>query len=246
MGDRSIRWRGTRPGASHRLLAFPHAGAGINAFRGWADGLPESVEVCAVQLPGREDRIEEPPRCDLSRLVAELTPAVRKLLDRPIAFFGHSLGATIAHEVARRLGSTGPVHFFVSACAAPGGRTAPSNVHLLPDHLFAQAVRRLSEAPSATLQDPEWRRVYLPILRADLGLAASHLHLPGRQLDCPITAFAGLADEVVAEGELAAWAGQTSSTFRLRRFPGDHFFIRSSRALVLSAIAEGLGVEGAA
>src|SRR5262245_25838037 len=114
-----------RPGV--RLFCFPHAGGGASLFRGWADGLPDAVEVCPVQLPGRETRFREPPFLCLEPLIEALATALRPHLDRPFAFFGHSLGALVAFELARRLGRAEgpqPVHLFVSGCAAPQIRRA--------------------------------------------------------------------------------------------------------------------------
>src|SRR5438552_7109196 len=111
-----------RPHAAVRLFCFPYAGGGASAFRCWPDALPASIEVCPVQLPGRETRFREPPYTRLAPLAEALGHALRPFLDRPFAFFGHSMGALVAFELTRwlrRAGGPQPAHLFVSACAAP-------------------------------------------------------------------------------------------------------------------------------
>src|SRR5688500_5923578 len=85
-----------RPRSAIRLFCFPHAGGGASGFHGWADALPGPVEVCPVQLPGRETRLREPAFTRLGPLVEALAGALRPYFDRPFAFFGHSLGALVA------------------------------------------------------------------------------------------------------------------------------------------------------
>src|ERR1700761_5579544 len=102
--DPSARWivRKPLPAARLRLFCFPFSGGGAGAFRGWGDALP-GVEVCAVQPPGRESRMREPAISQMEPLVSQIVPVIRPLLDMPFAFFGHSLGASVAFDVARRL-----------------------------------------------------------------------------------------------------------------------------------------------
>src|SRR5262245_63225231 len=101
--ERWLAYVSPRPAASVRLFCFPYAGGGASVFRGWADCLPGAVEVCPVQMPGRETRFREPAFTRLPPLVEALAASLRPHLDRPFAFFGHSLGALVAFELARRL-----------------------------------------------------------------------------------------------------------------------------------------------
>src|SRR5919197_5894001 len=107
------------PRARARLFCFPYAGGAAHIFRQWPQRLPEGVEVCAVQPPGRGGRLRERPFTSLGELVAAAAPALRPFMELPFAFYGHSMGATVAYELARRLeeeGRAGPLHLFVSGC----------------------------------------------------------------------------------------------------------------------------------
>ena len=128
-----------KPRASLRLFCFPYAGGGISAFHSWSNNWLDEVEVCTVQLPGRENRLGERPFTNLEPLLEALLPHLRPSLDRPYAFFGHSLGALVAFELARELrrySLTGPVHLFVSALRAPSVPNLNPPLQALPDAAF--------------------------------------------------------------------------------------------------------------
>src|SRR5579863_10285259 len=92
--------------AGLRLFCFPFAGGGASFFRGWRAVLGPGIQVAAAALPGREARSAEAPIDSFDALVDALAAALRPHLSgRPFAFFGHSMGAPLAFELARRLHS---------------------------------------------------------------------------------------------------------------------------------------------
>jgi 4'-phosphopantetheinyl transferase len=180
-------------------------------------------------------------------LVEALALALRPHLDRPFAFFGHSLGALVAFELARRLRRNGgpqPVRLFVSGCPAPQARTREKSVHSLPDAEFREELRRLKGTPAAVLDDDELMEVLLPTLRADFALCETYAFAPGPALTCPISALGGLADDTVSHQDLDAWREQAAGPFRLRMLPGDHFFLQTAQQLLLRALARELPEAG--
>jgi medium-chain acyl-[acyl-carrier-protein] hydrolase len=226
-----------------RLLCFPYAGGGALIYRGWPDNLPNTVEVCPIQLPGRETRMSETPFRKLSALADTLTIALRKYGDKPFAFFGHSMGAKIAFEVARRLrleGSRQPVHLFVSGSPAPHLPDSGRDFYNLPKLLFVDELRRLNGTPTDVLDHPELMDLVLPMLRADFEVVQTYAYTEEAPLACPITAFGGLEDEEVPGTQLAAWAEHTTAPFRMRMFPGDHFFLNRKSSLLLPILAREL------
>ena len=224
-----------------RLLCFPYAGAGASAFRDWQGGLPGDMEVCAVQIPGRENRIGEPPHDALASLLPPLVDALRPLLDEPFAIFGHSMGALIGFEftrdVRRRYGLE-PVHLFVSSHRAP--QLAEPAQRLLDDTQLLEEVERLDGTPAQVLENDELRRLVLSVMRADLSICRTYEYAPDDPLDCGISAFGGSSDPEVSPAQLAGWRDQTRGRFVLRMLPGGHFFIREAGASVLHAIAQDL------
>jgi medium-chain acyl-[acyl-carrier-protein] hydrolase len=230
-----------------RLFCFPYAGGAAGVYRSWPDDLPSDVEVCAVRLPGREARLSERPFETAERLVAEAADALAPLLDAPFAFFGHSMGALVAFELARELrrrGGPEPVRLVVSGARAPHRPNPDPPVRHLPDREFLEEVRvRYDGIPGAVLAHQELLDLLTPCLRADFTLVETYSYSVEAPLACPISCFGGHGDVRVSPEDLDAWGAQTSATFSLRMFEGGHFFLQSAEARVRQAVREELGVS---
>src|SRR5579872_609729 len=239
--DSWISFRKPSPKARLRLFCFPYAGAGALIFRTWSDGLPADVEVCPVQLPGRGTRLMERPFIHLSPLVEALAQALAPLLDKPFAFFGHSLGALVAFELTRRIRREYGVHparLFVSAGRAPQTPRGGPTIHALPEKELLAELRMLNSVPSQLLEHEELMAIMLPLLRADFSVYETYVYANEPPLNCPISAFGGLQDQRVKDCDLEAWRVQTSVSFSRRMFPGDHFFLK--QPLLLQGLSEEL------
>jgi medium-chain acyl-[acyl-carrier-protein] hydrolase len=235
------------PEARLRLVCFPFAGGGASLYRRWPDGLPPSVEVCAVQPPGREERFREPAYRSLPPLVAAFLDAAGPVLERPFVLFGHSLGALVAFEVARALrreGRPGPLHLFVAGRIAPQLTSRRRPAHDLPDAEFRAELRQLQGTPTAVLDHDELMQLLAPLIRADFAVVETYAYRDGPPLDCPITALGGTEDPWVNREELEAWRSQTTAAFDCRQLPGNHFFIQSAEALVLEQVGRVLARTG--
>lgn len=227
--------------ARARLFCFPYAGVGASAYRLWASGLPGGLEICAVQLPGRESRLREPALRRIDSIVAALLPQLRPYLDMPFAFFGHSMGAVVASELAAALASAGgpiPRHLFVSGRRAPHLSDRDSPLSGLDDATFvAEINRRYGGIPEEVMRDREILELLLPCLRSDIEALERYQPAAGSLFDCPITVLGGTEDGRATRAELEAWTAVASGGFRLRMFAGGHFFINTRRAEVLAEIA---------
>jgi medium-chain acyl-[acyl-carrier-protein] hydrolase len=221
-----------RPGARMRLFCFPHAGGGVATYRVWADRLPPDIDVCAVQMPGRDARAREAPCSDLPLLVESLAAGLAPHVDLPFAFFGHSLGALVAFEVTRQLRRQGgplPVHLIVSARRAPQLPNVDTPTYDLPEPAFVDTlVRRYNGIPPAVLAEPELLAMFLPVLRADLEMTETYRYAPEDPLDVPITVLGGLEDRLAARADLAAWKDMTRAAFSLHMMAGGHFFVHTA------------------
>lgn len=226
-----------------RLFCFPYAGGGRSIYRAWGSDLWPGIEVCPVQLPGREDRSREQPFTDLPSLVCELERVLLPYLDVPFALFGHSMGALISFELARLLRrnhALEPAYLFVSGRRAAQIPHSGPLFHQLPDSRLVEELRRLNGTPAEALGNARLMRQVLPILRADFTLCETYHHADEEPLACPIAAFGGLRDPMASHEEVAAWGRQTRGVFTLRLFPGDHFFIHSARSLLLYTLSQTL------
>jgi medium-chain acyl-[acyl-carrier-protein] hydrolase len=229
--------------AGLRLFCFPYAGGRAAIFRQWPDSLPTTVEMYAVEYPGRGARLTEPPLTRITCLVQAAADALLPYLDKPFVFFGHSMGAMISFELARWLRqeqSLGPVQLFVSGRRAPHSPNTDRPTYDLPDDEFLEELRRLNGTPKEVLDHAELMRLILPIVRADFEAIQTYRYLPGAPLDCPITAFGGLGDQEVNREHLEAWREHTTAGFALRMFPGDHFFLHTAQRVLLQTLSQDL------
>jgi surfactin synthase thioesterase subunit len=235
---------GSTPQPRVRLICFPHAGGGATAFRLWREGIPEHVGLSAIQLPGRGGRLRETPIASVPTLTSSITSELLPYFDRPYAFFGHSMGAVLALEVARaaiRAGRQGPAHLFLSARRPPHLPRLEADLHRLPDDAFLRVLdTRYGGVPSEVLQERELLDLVLPALRADITALETFTSPETEPLTCAITAYGGDEDRLVTLEQLHAWRGYTSGPFRARQFHGGHFYLQSSQALLLSDIAAAL------
>jgi medium-chain acyl-[acyl-carrier-protein] hydrolase len=245
--DSWIACRKPNPRARLRLFCFPYAGTGASIFRTWSDGLPADVEVCPVQFPGRGTRLMETPFTQLSLLVQALAQALVPLMDKPFAFFGHSLGALVGFELARQLrrqAGVQPVRLFISADRAPQIPQRDGPIHALPEGEFLVELRRLNGIPGKVLEEVDLMQIMLPALRADFAVYETYVYSTEPPLNRPFSIFGGLQDDRVSRGDLEAWQDQTSGSFSMRMFPGDHFFLGTTEPLLLQVLSQELRGDG--
>jgi medium-chain acyl-[acyl-carrier-protein] hydrolase len=226
-----------------RLLGFPCAGGSASSFAGWTAELPSTVELRPVRLPGRLDRLHEPPFTSMAPLVETLADELEPTLTSPFAMFGHSMGALVAYELARELrrrGARRPAGLFVASCGAPHlPRRAPP-LRALPDDRFISELRRLDGIPEELARSDELLELVLPALRADIVLCEEYAWAPEPPLDVPISVFGGASDPRVLADDLTAWHDHTEAAFVQRTVAGNHFFPWRSGEALVNAMADDL------
>jgi len=217
------------------LFCFPHAGGSASFYRSWHHALPPAVEVRAVQYPGRADRRADPLIDDARHISKLVIDAMIPLLDRPVALFGHSMGALIAYEVARELEARGRgvVHLFASGRHAPHDHR-PGDAHT-DDDLISDLVR-LGGVEEVHLADPLFRELTLPVVRNDYRVDETYRHRSGDPLRCPVTAMLGDGDPEVTPQQAARWSELTRERFTTRVLEGDHFYLVRRRTEVVAHV----------
>ncbi|MDJ0732590.1 MAG: thioesterase II family protein [Nostocaceae cyanobacterium] len=229
------------PQADLRLFCFPYAGGSSIIFRRWLDKVPGNIEICPIELPGRGTKIKLAPLNKLELIVEALALQIQPYLDKPFAFFGHSMGGLISFELVRLLRkkySMMPNHLFISARCAPQIPNSEPPIHALPESDFIAELRRYNGTPEAVLENQELMQLFMPILRADFAVLESYIYHPAPPLECPISVFGALEDHKVSVEKLEAWREQTNSYFSLDMLSGDHFFINDSYPLLIEKISE--------
>jgi medium-chain acyl-[acyl-carrier-protein] hydrolase len=244
--ERSDLWfpnLGRNPSARLRLFCFPYAGGNAAMFRKWQSRFPRDIEVCPVELPGHGRRLGEPAFTSVRLMLDALMNVISRRLDKPFALYGHSMGATIAFELARELlieRDLSPTHLFVSARRAPQIPNSDPPTHNLPETDFIEELRRLEGTPPEVFQSEELLGLMMPLLRSDFELVETYNYISGRPLSCPITAMGGIDDKDVTREQLQAWCEVSSGKFLLRMFAGNHFFVYPAEAVVISAVIKEL------
>lgn len=234
----------SRPSAARlRLFCLPYAGGTAAIYNNWASKLNPIVEVCAIQLPGRADRLSEPPLTSVEEVVSILVEEMSPYLARPFAIFGHSMGALIGFELCRELMKrrmANPEILIVSGRQAPQLPSDKPVTFDLPKAEFLKELRRLKGTPAEVLSSPELMELLLPALRGDFQLIQTYRYSEGPPLQTRITAFGGSDDLEVDSNQLDAWREQTSGPFVLHTMPGGHFFLHECEKLLLRTILQEL------
>lgn len=247
--ERWLAYREPNPRARMRMFCFPYAGGGASIYRGWGASLPADIEVCPVQLPGRESRMREAPFTRSEPMIQALVEGLQPYMNLPFVFFGHSMGAAIGFELARELrrrGQAQPAHLFVSGRRAPQTPAREEPIYGLPEPEFLIKLRELNGTPEEVLQHEELMKLLIPLLRADFEVNETYAYTPEEPFDFGLSAFGGLGDEDVTRDDVAAWQEHTSGRFRMRMLPGDHFFLHGSKDMVLEAVSRDLAEVAAA
>ena len=230
---------GPRRAARLRLFCFPYAGGSAGTFESWGGEL-DGVEVVAVQLPGRSNRINEKPLESVADIVTPLIAELRHFRDLPFALFGHSNGALICFELARELqrrGIEGLAHIFLSAKRALHLPRLRANTHDLPYDQFIAELRSINGTPEEVLRRQELMALFVPVLRADFKVNETHKYHADIRLKSSASLFAGALDKDISKADVLAWRENIDSgDIRYTEFPGDHFFIHSHRQAVLAEV----------
>ncbi|KIZ15990.1 thioesterase II family protein [Streptomyces natalensis] len=236
--------RSYHPAPHHRrqLVCFPHAGGSASFFFPVSAQLSSVAEVLSVQYPGRQDRRTESSPSGIEAMADQVYAALQgRLRSRPTAFFGHSMGAMVAFEVARRLEADGGelTHLFASGRRAPSRYRAES-VHRRDDDGIVAELKLLSGTDAALLGDEELLRMILPAIRSDYTAVETYRCDPGAAIKAPITALTGDDDPKTTLEEAEGWRAHTTGAFDLRVYPGGHFFLSSQAQAVLALLREHL------
>lgn len=225
-----------------RLFCFPYAGSGPSIFSEWPADISKVFDVMGVIYPGRESLSSQAPLNDLSDIVEKIFTNILPYLDRPFAFFGHSMGAYVSYELAKQLKERqglSPEHLFLSGASAPH-IVNENPVHALPPSEFLRALIELNGFPLEVLQSPELVHLALPLLRADFTSCETYHYTAGQPIDTPMTALGGDNDPRVAIDELEAWQHHSTAMFSSQVFKGDHFYLREHQSQLVSSINQEL------
>lgn len=212
----------------HRLFFFHHAGGAASMYLSWQEMFPPSIEICPVQLPGRENRYTDCFITSMPDLIDEICYSLKPYMDLPFSFFGHSLGGLIAFELTRRLHQVNikPCFLCISACSAPRNLRREPKLHLFPDKELINELKSYGATPEAILENLEMLQILLPRIRADFELFETYQYQPQiKKLENMIVAFGGIKDPFATQEKMQDWKEETNFDFQSHLFHGNHFYL---------------------
>jgi medium-chain acyl-[acyl-carrier-protein] hydrolase len=216
-----------KPNARFRLICFPYAGGSSLTYIPWVKNLHPDVELVLIQLPGRGVRFSEAPFESMDVMVKSIYLALTTLTAKPFIFFGHSMGARVAYELALQLFMDRkrlPSHFIVSGSPAPFIERKEELTHDLPDESFIHHIRELKGTPEEVLQNDELMQLLLPVLRADFKIVETYCNSSIQEIPTKVSVFAGKKDDIDLK-DMESWLVLFESNTGVYWFDGDHFFI---------------------
>lgn len=209
-----------------KLFIFPHAGGSAQYYVPFANTFTADIKRIAVRYPGRGGSHDLGAFTSIPDLADRVCTTLGDLdqSEGRVAFFGHSMGALLAFEVARRFDEAGnPIGaLFVSASGAPG-RVGYDHIGE-SDRGLLDAVSQITGVNPEFLENEEFAAKILPTLRG-LKAIANYQCAPEATVSCPIFAYHGDDDEVATPAKVAPWAERTTSEFSARMFTGHHFYL---------------------
>jgi len=243
--DRWVRSYRDDDGCVTKLVCFAHAGGWSNAYRTWPTRLPSNVGVLAVRYPGREDRLADPFPSGIEALADEIADALGDLARQRLVLFGHSMGASVAHEVALRFQEWGctPAALCVSGRLPPHALDGQRKYCGTDEEIIADIVG-FDESRAEVFADAGLRELVLPAIREDYRMVDAYLGGRRPPLDCPVFGYTGADDPEVSPEQMRGWADLTHRAFRLRVLPGGHFYLEAQEAAFLADLGEVLAAIG--
>ncbi|MEU3375148.1 MULTISPECIES: alpha/beta fold hydrolase [unclassified Streptomyces] len=229
-----------------RLVVLPHAGGSASFYHAWGAAFDEGTEVLVARYPGRHDRLTDPCVDSMDALANRVTAAVLPFVDVPVTFFGHSMGASLAYEVALRLQdehAVRPAALHVSSRKAPH-RLTPRRLHEQGDEALIAELHRLGGTDTELLHDPGLRELVLPAVRADFTVVGTYGPRDTAPVDCPVHAYVGDSDPSMSAHDMASWADVAPRGFQLQVLPGGHFYLVDQHEALVHAIRQQLTTTG--
>jgi surfactin synthase thioesterase subunit len=225
-----------------RLFCLPYAGGGSSIYRQWQQFMPKDIQVCKIQLPGRENRINEHAIDCMEELVQILSKQLSMYMDQPFALFGHSMGGMATYELARYLSKNTPYtpkHVFISGCRTPNVEDN-NKTYYLQGEAFIDSLRQRGGTNEVLLNNKEYMQMVEPTLRADLKLIERWHHHEIEPLTCPLSVLGGVHDPLISPDKLTTWEEYTKGDFELKLFKGGHFFLNDESNNIASVIGNTL------
>lgn len=216
-----------------RLLAFHHGGGSALSFLPLARSLPGLCETFVFELTGRAGDAGQPPASDYAQAYARLAADAVEVVDRPVVFVGHSLGALFAHNVACRLPDAQRALVHTVIVSASRSAVGTAEAAPMPDRPFVvrsrasllEELRTFGGVQPELLEDADFVDTAVTLLGHDLHLADTYTLPHSGPTDVPHQVWYGTDDVTLPEQERLRWDESCLTPPAHRGFPGGHFYL---------------------
>lgn len=231
------------PFAEIRLFLFPYAGGSSQIYRQWSKIAPDSLEICLIELPGHGRRFKEKCHLCLETLSEDLLESILPYLNKSFAFFGHSMGALIGYELAKKLlihYNISPAHLFISAHRSPDCLIEEAPLYDLPEDILIQKLTELEGMPREIIENRELLEIILPVIRSDFRICETYIPQNHMPVNCPLTVICGINDNYASFPHMQNWYKYTTDTFEIIKVEGNHFYILENEQKIIRLITSAL------
>jgi len=219
-----------------RLYCFPYAGGNTSVYLPFKEKIGDEIELVAVQLPGRAERMFEEPFTDMDTLVETLYRQMAPTLHEPFAFLGYSMGGAIAYALTKKIESVSKFkpEFIIISATKPIELLNQGRKHTLSDEALINVLREHKASPKEVLDSKELMEILLPMIRADYTLIETYTSNEVPLLQIPLILFN--SEEDMPKETILQWQNYFKDKANYIAFEGGHFFIHTQVDKMVEAI----------
>lgn len=201
-------------------------------YSSWFRFLDQTISIYPFQLRSRSDAKGEEPYSSIEEAARDCADMIQEFSDKPIIFFGHSMGGVIAYLTAFYLKSIYKIDIeklIVSASIPEMSaicRDKNKCMSDMSDEEFCKTLVENGGIDEKILAIKEFYDDFLPVLRADFSITEKYVSDPENKISCDISVYAAKDDKIVPVDMIDMWQKYTYGSVSSTIFEGGHFFIK--------------------
>ncbi|MGN2273132.1 thioesterase II family protein [Priestia megaterium] len=223
-----------------KLFCFPYAGGSSSFYREWKFN-SQDIEVIPMEYPGHGRKYGELLCNNISQLTDLLLEEMNEKYHidslENISFFGHSMGAIVAYEIAMKLEErfdNSVEYLFLSSKSSPNHKLEHidfSNIHKLK-----QSLRKMGGTNEELMETDDFMNLFLPIIQSDLNMLLNYEETKRpKKLNSKAILLLGSEDSVSKES-MESWNQYITHIKELYILKGDHFYLNHNQDTVLKIV----------
>ena len=232
-----------------KIFCLHPVGAGASIFSHFIFNPPKNTEIIALQMPGRENRLDEGYYySNVDKLVEDLSKQIIPEIDGPSIFWGHSWGGVTLYEVIKYMRRNNITEYQNIKKLIVTGSIAPQ---LTKKWRGRESIKETARKENTIdkiistvsyIDDEDFLRSIIPVMKRDMEVIMTYQYKDEEKLSIPILAFGAKEDDVVLLDELKQWEDQTDNNFSFHELHGDHWFLSRNKEFIVSKIEDSISL----